>query len=399
MKEPIISEKHVEVEISQMKVTDGRKRKEKQRLWLQRPMTARLVFHGKNSEQKLVVLEGRAPAQATDDGTRLVKVKQATISKADLDHIDEILPVICPTLIGNEAFYEIVVDQCDEKLEAGTRIVINPFDPVRFGRTPLEEKGGRWAGAWATHLLLTRDTFCVPIPHELSDFAATTIHTMALAFSACQAIIDKDEASTIVVQGAGLLGLYCCALLSSAAFSVFCCDKSAKRLRLVTEFGGVPLHPSLIGPIESKANFVIECTGDADAPSQAYAWLGENSEYIILGLSGSTEPLRLTGAQIISKSITIRASSKYSNENLKSAVNFMGENRGKYPWHKLTGPNFELAEWDDAITTVRQGDYYRVLFRPEAEIKERKLPQTVLDHEQSQSISQKKVTNQDAEVL
>ena len=46
-----------------------------------------------------------------------------------------------------------------------------------------------------------RDTFCVPIPHELSDFAATTIHTMALAFSACQAIIDKDEASTIVVQG------------------------------------------------------------------------------------------------------------------------------------------------------------------------------------------------------
>ena len=63
MKEPIISEKHVEVEISQMKVTDGRKRKEKQRLWLQRPMTARLVFHGKNSEQKLVVLEGRAPAQ------------------------------------------------------------------------------------------------------------------------------------------------------------------------------------------------------------------------------------------------------------------------------------------------------------------------------------------------
>ena len=60
------------------------------------------------------------------------------------------------------------------------------------------------------------------------------------------------------------------------------------------------------------------------------------------------------------------------------------------------GPNFELAEWDDAITTVRQGDYYRVLFRPEAEIKERKLPKTVLDHEKTQSISEKKVTNQDA---
>ena len=38
--------------------------------------------------------------QATDDGTRLVKVKQATLSKADLDLIDEIIPVICPALVG-----------------------------------------------------------------------------------------------------------------------------------------------------------------------------------------------------------------------------------------------------------------------------------------------------------
>ena len=88
------------------------------------------MFHGKNSEQKLVVLEGRAPAQATNDGTRLVKVRQATVSKADLAFIDEIRPVTCPTLLGQEAVFEIVHDQCEEKLEPGTRIVINPFEPI-----------------------------------------------------------------------------------------------------------------------------------------------------------------------------------------------------------------------------------------------------------------------------
>ena len=46
-----------------MRISDGKQRKEKQRLWLKRPMTARLVFHGKNSDKKMVLLEGRAPAQ------------------------------------------------------------------------------------------------------------------------------------------------------------------------------------------------------------------------------------------------------------------------------------------------------------------------------------------------
>ena len=43
-------------------------------------MTQRLIFHGSNSEDPLVILEGRAPAQATGDGTRLVRVRQAAIS-------------------------------------------------------------------------------------------------------------------------------------------------------------------------------------------------------------------------------------------------------------------------------------------------------------------------------
>jgi threonine dehydrogenase-like Zn-dependent dehydrogenase len=83
---------------------------------------------------------------------------------------------------------------------------------------------------------------------------------------------SKIGINWINILGAGLLGLYCSAILSSHAFSVFVVDKSAKRLRMVTEFGGVPLHPSLVGPIESKANYVLECTGDPVAPEQVRTW-------------------------------------------------------------------------------------------------------------------------------
>lgn len=70
-----------------------------------------------------------------------------------------------------------------------------------------------------------------------------------------------------------------------------------------------------------------------------------------------------------------------SNDDLTDAVNFLIQHRGRYPWHKLTGPNFELTEWEDAINTVRTGDYYRVIFRPEAEVKARKPSVTALNLE------------------
>ncbi|CAG5107058.1 Oidioi.mRNA.OKI2018_I69.chr1.g3125.t1.cds [Oikopleura dioica] len=341
------------VEISTMRISDGKRQKrEKQRLWLKRPMTARLVFHGKNSERKMVILEGRAPAQATKDGTRLVKVRQSTISTHDIDFVDEKREVTCPCLLGQEALFEMVNDQNEDEdgtIAPGTRVVANTFSPVAFGETALERSGGRWAGTWGTHALLTSESFLVQIPEGLSEFAATTAHTMALAWAACRDILERDEPATIVVQGAGLLGLYCCAILSRHAFSVFCTEKSSKRLRLVTEFGGVPLHPSLAGPIDSKASTVIECCGDSLAPSQAYNWMGTGSRYIIMGLSGSAEKISLSGAQIIKKGITLMGVDRYTNEDLASAVEFLSLNQSRYPWHKLAGPNFDLHEWESAF--------------------------------------------------
>ena len=119
----------------------------------------------------------------------------------DLNYFDETNEVICPTLLGKEALLEIVTDQCDKKLEIGTRIVLNPYTPVRFAETPLEGKGGRWAGLWASHILLTKETFIIPVPKEISEFGASTIHTWAMAFAACKPILEKDEGAIIVVQG------------------------------------------------------------------------------------------------------------------------------------------------------------------------------------------------------
>ena len=95
----------------------------------------------------------------------------------------------------------------------------------------------------------------------------------------------------------------------------------------MTEFGAVPLHPSLIGPVESKANYVIECTGDATSAQQvsynfnqivlndfpkAFQWLGEGADYIIAGLSQVNDSLPISGRQIIQKNVRISGVRSYT---------------------------------------------------------------------------------------
>ena len=128
-------------------------------------------------------------------------MKQAAISTDDLAYLDEENEVIFPTLLGREALLEMITDQCDEKLKPGTRLVLNPYTPIRFAETPLEGRGGRWAGTWASHVLLTKETFVVEVSPDLSEFAASTLHTWALAFAVCSKVLERDEAAIIVVQG------------------------------------------------------------------------------------------------------------------------------------------------------------------------------------------------------
>ena len=90
------------------------------------------------------------------------------------------------------------------------------------------------------------------------------------------------------------------------------------------------------------------------------------------------------------------------NEHLQKAVNFVSENARKYPWHKLTGPNFELSEWNAAVEAARQKEYYRVLFRPEREITPRTVPnieenETLANSLERSSINTDDVTHNDTE--
>ena len=74
-------------------------------------------------------------------------------------------------------------------------------------------------------------------------------------------------------------------------------------------------------------------------------------------------------------------------------MNFVSENARKYPWHKLTGPNFELSEWNAAVEAARQKEYYRVLFRPEREITPRTVPNIEENETLANSLERSSITD------
>lgn len=61
-------------------------------------------------------------------------------------------------------------------------------------------------------------------------------------------------------QGAGLLGLYGCALLKEQGYqSVYCSELNTARLSLVEKFGGIPVGPGYATAVDEESmDLVIE---------------------------------------------------------------------------------------------------------------------------------------------
>ncbi|KAK8745422.1 hypothetical protein OTU49_000182 [Cherax quadricarinatus] len=105
-------------------------------------------------------------------------------------------------------------------------------------------------GTYSTHLLCLPNTPIVALPPDLTPTLAAPINcalaTMVNALSKLPPTPTPGQpgASVALVQGAGLMGVYCLALLKERGFrKVFCVDLSRTRLARAAEFGAVALHP------------------------------------------------------------------------------------------------------------------------------------------------------------
>ena len=328
-------------------------------------------------------------------GEVLVSIRLATICGSDLHTIGGARPAPTPSILGHEAIGTVV----DVGPDRGD---LAPGDSVtwtiaascgecapcvhhdlpqkcrqlfKYGHAAAGDGSGL-NGYFASHILLRPGTHILQLEEEGADpiltdkVLAAANCALGTAVNATEAL--PDECHTALVQGAGLVGIYTCALLREKGVgAVYVTDVSDARLRLIEDFGGIPFD-ARTGPIHEAMGWnqgegvdaAFEVAGHSALVPDGVAALRAGGHYTFVGMVHPDTPLGITGDQVIRKCLTMRGIHNYGPRHLDSAIDFLRSTAGTYPFANLVSDPIPLADLEKAVDLARTQEYHRVAVAP-----------------------------------
>lgn len=317
-------------------------------------------------------------------GELLVAILYATICGSDLHTIDGRRQEPTPCVLGHEAVGRVIAagaardpalvgqrltwslaDSCGECLPCHDWDLPQKCERLfKYGHAALADGSGL-NGCYGSHILLRRGTTVVPVPDTVPDEVAAPANC-ALATMVCATERLPDPCRVAVIQGAGMLGLYGCALLRTRGVArVVVVDTNPARLDLVSAFGGEPALGSAAGLVKpGHADAVFEVAGTSAVVEEGVRLLRPGGFYGWVGMVHPATQLGLTGEMVLRRCLTIRGFHNYAPRHLVQAMAFLDRFSGTYPWESLVSPAFPLADLPAALELARSQRWPRVAIRP-----------------------------------
>ena len=355
------------------------------------PAEARVqIFDGPG---KPLRLQNHPLPTALAPGEILVEIQLATICGSDLHtfagHRDEPTPCI----LGHEAVGRIVdlgsemnglalddrltwsiADSCGTCPACNQhRLPEKCHRLFKYGHAALDDGCGL-NGCYASHILLRPGTRVVKIPETLDNALAAPANC-ALATVVNAASHLPDPCHSAVIQGAGLLGIYACALLKERGIEhVFCIDINDERLAQVPHFGATPIdgrpehrdrgRDQIAAAAPHGVDAVLEVAGVSSLIPEGLHYLRPGGYYTFVGMVHPNTQLDLTGEQIIRKCLHLRGVHNYSPWHLEEAIAFLAKTADKYPFASLISSPHPLSDLEEAVQLAQSQQYFRVSVQP-----------------------------------
>jgi len=168
---------------------------------------------------------------------------------------------------------------------------------------------------------------------------------------------------TVVVQGAGGLGLYACAVAKEmGAHKVIVVDGIKARLELAKRFGAddvidiseVDDPRARVGMVQSMtdgwgADVVVEVVGKPEVCNEGIRMLARGGRYLELGNINPKHTYKADPSLLVGYNRSIVGVSLYPPLTLKQAVDFLVRTRDKYPYDELLSHAWPLESIDQAF--------------------------------------------------
>ncbi len=337
------------------------------------------------------------PIPAPGTGETLVKITCSTICGSDMHTWHGRRQEPTPCVLGHEIVGTIAafgpgsprLDLRGEPLTEGDRItwtLAASCGECFFCKRGLPQKcehlfkyghsaiapGREFSGGFAEYCLLTAGTGIIKLRAELSDALAAPANCAVATVAAATRISGNLEGQIVSVLGCGVLGLAACAMASEqGAAAIIACDVDPFREATARRFGATHFHTpdTLREGIATTshgrgADISIELSGANTAVSAAIDNLRIGGTAVIAGAAAPCGCISLDPQMLVRRMVSIHGLHNYAPNDLVSAVGFLEQIQGKFPFSDLAGENFALTRIDEAFSSSGKRPGVRTAITP-----------------------------------
>jgi threonine dehydrogenase-like Zn-dependent dehydrogenase len=338
-----------------------------------------------------------------EPGSILVKVSMGGVCGSDL-HIWRGDSPVWAGLVGRPGGHEMVgqvaqlgagvtTDSLGQPLKEGDRIAYCYFYPClhcwtclhgQFAAcgnktTRMASTHTRLTGAYAEYYYLQPTHWVFKVPDELSDEVVTPVNCALsqVIFGLHQAGLRFGD--TVVIQGAGGLGLNACAVARDmGAEKIIVIDAVADRLKLAREFGAdetidISENPDPLGRAQlvmqmtagKGADVVAELVGLPGVIPEGMGMLRPGGVYLEMGNISIGNTVEIDPAALfVWGSKRLIGVVMYDPWVIPKALSFLVRNKKRFPFDKVVSHKFKLEDINDAFKQAewqnRQGDQTKI---------------------------------------
>lgn len=288
-----------------------------------------------------------APRPAPGPGEALVRVRAAGLCAGDLYIYTGKNPYVSYPRIGCHEIAGVVESYGSGATgpAPGTRVVVDPFIgcghcyPCRIGKrnccANLQIVGVHREGGFAEFVTAPAENLN-PVPDGLTDFEAAFAEPVAIGVQGCRRGM-VSAADTVLVLGAGPIGLAIVEVARAIGAKVYASDLSAPRLETAAHMGAIPIHggEGLLDRVAEATNgegmpVVMEATGAIAAMQQTLELVAAGGRIVILGLVKHGTGVTFPGLDFTRKEVTIFGS-RASVDCFPEALSLLSTGKIHYP--------------------------------------------------------------------
>jgi len=320
-----------------------------------------------------------------EPGDLLTEIVRANVCGSEIHIWRGEHPLIDEGVLGHEALCRVVETGGDVRDNSGE--ILTPGDlvvPAYFascgecrqcGRGTLQycenaykywsrgpDEWPHFNGTFGTHYYIHDDQYVYKVPDPVDEKPAAAANcALSQVLYGLEAVeLGLDE--TVVIQGAGGLGLSAAAVATERGARTIVVDGVAERLDRATEFGANDtIDLTEYDTVEARqqrvedltdgrgADVAVEVTGVPSAIDEGFQLLSKGGRYLIMGNIIPGKEATIDPGRAVRKSIDVTTTMRYPPWYLQSALEFLMNHGDAYPFGTLIDEEYDLADVQTAL--------------------------------------------------